>query len=242
MARVLRNVCVIAIVVGMAGALSVSTGAKAGPGPDVQVRTTIYNSDGIGALRVQNDGKGVYQTTTVGGKTTVTSTIFSFTNTVGQDFFLTTYYPSKGSFASSARTVRIDMSQQLSDGAFFTPTLNTDGAPVQMGVKCRLATPNPVSLVGMALNQAVECPGSLRFWAPGGEWYRFSFQPENFSTSDRWKVTCIAAGTSGCTKWTIARSGTDGSSRNTLLHIDDQGTILEVGGDYALTYSFLLER
>jgi hypothetical protein len=206
------------------------------------VRTTIYDSDGTSALRVQSDGKGVYQTTTVGSKTTVSSSIVSFNYTVGQDFFLTTYYPFKNSYAASGRTVRIDMSQQLSAGAFSTPALNTGGAPVHIGVKCRLATPNPISLVGMAVNQAVECPGTFRFWAPSGEWYRFSFQPENFSASDRWKVTCIAAGTSGCTKWTITPSGTDGLSRNTLLHIDDGGTILEVGGDYALTYSFLVER
>ena len=114
--------------------------------------------------------------------------------------------------------------------------------PVQVGVKCRLAVPSPVNLAGMASGQSVECPGSLRFWAPDGQWYRFSFQPENFSNSDYWKVTCTAAGSQGCRTWTITPSGTDGTSVNTLLRIDVAGNILDVGGDYGLTYSFLVER
>jgi hypothetical protein len=225
-------------------ALSMAAIVQGAPTPDILVKTTVFNTDATGtSLRVQSDDaqEDIYQTTTVGGKTTVTSKIYSFTGTVGQDFFLTTYYPSKSSYAASGRTVKIDLSNQLSSGAFLTPNLGSGLVPVQIGVKCRLATPNPVSLVGMTLNQPVECPGSLRFWAPDGQWYRFSFQPEKLSNSDRWKVTCIATG-SGCTKWTITPSGSDGMSVNTLLHIDDQGTILDVGGDYGLTYSFLVER
>jgi hypothetical protein len=170
--------------------------------------------------------------------------IYSFTGTSGQDFFLTTYYPYKNGFAASSRTVGIEL-EKLSDGQFDSPNppnLGTGQVPVQLGVKCRLATPNAVSLVGMTNNQSVECPGSLRFWAPDGQWYRFSFQPENYSNSDRWKVTCSAVGSSGCTKWRITPSGADGTSVNTLLKIDSQGTILAVGGDYRLTFSILVER
>ena len=103
-------------------------------------------------------------------------------------------------------------------------------------------SPTPAASDTDVLALEVECPGSLRFWAPDGQWYRFSFQPENFSNSDYWKVTCTATRSQGCTTWTITPNGTDGTSVNTLLRIDKDGNILDVGGDYGLTYSFLVER
>ena len=236
---------VLTVVVAVATALSQGATATGGAPADVPVRTTIADSDASGPLRVRSDGNNpdVYETTTVGAKTTVTSMIYSFQGTSGQDFFLTTYYPYKNGFAASSRTVGIDLAGRVFGGGFSPPDLGTTGqVPVQLSVKCRMATPNAVSLVGMTYNQSVECPGALRFWAPDGQWYRFSFQPEKFSNSDRWKVTCSAVGSSGCTKWKVEPSGSDGESVNTLLRIDLQGTILEVGDDYRLTFSILVER
>lgn len=245
MARTLRNMSGMAVVVAMAAALTVAASAKGGPPPDILVKTTIFNTDGASPLTVQSDGnpQAIYQTTTSGKTTTVTSKIYSFLGTVGQDFFLTTYYSTKNSYVASGRTVGIDLSGQSGTGSVPTPDLGTTGqVPVQIGVKCRNATPAAVSLVGMTLNQSVECPGSLRFWAPDGRWYRFSFEPANYSNSYRWLVTCTAAGSSGCTKWTITPSGAGGTSVNTLLLIDSSGNILDVGADYTLNYSILVER
>lgn len=244
MVRAARNAGVLAVAVVMVIALAVATSAKGGPAPaDLLVKTTIYNTAGTTALRVQSDGatQAVYETTVVGKTTTVTSKIFSFSGTVGQDFFLTSYYTSKNAYAASGRTARIDLGDPVGT-PLFTPDLGDGQVPVQIGVKCRLATPSAVNMLGMTVNQSVECPGSLRFWARDGQWYRFSFQPENFSTSDQWLVTCTAAGSSGCTRWAITPSGADGTSVNTLLRIDSSGNILEVGSDYRLTFSITVTR
>ena len=90
MARVLSSGGAAAIVVVMTGVLA--AGAKVPS--DILVKTTVYDTAGATPLRVQSDGAtgavgetaAVYQTTTVGAKTTVTSTIYSFSGTIGTGF------------------------------------------------------------------------------------------------------------------------------------------------------------
>ena len=76
---------------------------------------------------------------------------------------------------------------------------------------------------------AALCPGSFRFRSPNGQWYRFSFQPENYPDVDRFKVTCVAVDDTGCKVGTISPSGTvmtaddpNPKSLNKLLLITDQ--------------------
>lgn len=208
------------------------------------VGTTSY------PLRVQSDRKGAYVTQVVKRTPQVDSELI--VNRNGTDWSLTTYYGP--GFTATNRTVFFDLREQLTPGAFVTPLIGTaDGVPVEYGwssahliAKCSVAG---IDMRTMAPGTSVLCPGSLRFRALNGEWYRFSFQPDNFPTSQRFLVTCTQADSTGCRVWTIGPSGTaltgddpNPKSRNTLLHIDQGSAILAVGGDYYVSFGFTVAR
>jgi hypothetical protein len=252
MRRTFRMVAGLVVATAMAPAPGVGASGSSGTSTSVTVTTRIADAANGVPLRVQSDGDfgDVYVTTVAGKTTTVESKIFSYKVAEGTDYFLTTYYSSRGSYAESGRTLLVDLSEEAAPGAFSAPDLGDGQVPVQLGVKCRNASP-AVNMLTMIAGDSAPCPGSLRFWAPDGEWYRLSFQPANYDTSDMWRVTCTASSAeTGCTAWTIAPSGvyysSDGDpnpkSRNTLLRIDSNGDILEVGGDYYLSFAITLTR
>jgi hypothetical protein len=239
------------IVVGLAvGAVS---GRAAPRSTEIPVTTMIADIAAGWPLRIQSDRQGPYLTSTAKRTGQIKSVLLS--NPAGHDWSLTTYYSSKGGFADSNRTVFFDLREQVSAGSFPTPPLGTDtyGAPVEFGwvtahliVKCSQVT---VDMIEMPNGAVALCPGSFRFRSPDDQWYRFSFQPENYADVDRFKVTCVAADSTGCTVWTISPSGTvmtagdpNPKSLNKLLLISDQGEILAEGGNYYLSFSITVAR
>ena len=106
-----------------------------------------------------------------------------------------------------------------------------------------------VDMVKMSIGQVALCPGSFRFWAPDGRWYRLSFAPENFPEVDALKATCTASDSAGCKIWTVTPGGTvssgaDPNPKNLgkLLSIDQAGNILDYGGNYYMSFSITVAR
>jgi len=219
----------IALVVVVIGPLSTMPRGAA-PTPNVQVTTTIADLAADYPLRIQSDRQGAYITKTVNKVTVVQSQIVS--NLQGSDWMLTTYATSRNQLVVSDRTVFFDLREQVSTGSFATPPVGTDtsGAFVEYGqatahliVKCSRVG---VDMLTMANGATASCPGSFRFRALDGSWYRLSFEPANFPQVDRMQVTCTAADPKGCKLWTIApgattTTGTDPNAKslNTLLLI-----------------------
>lgn len=201
---------------------------------------------------VRSDGKGAYVSVTSNKTKQVSSILIQ--GRYGTDWSLTTYYSERNSYRASDRTVHFDLGEQVAAGSFPTPFLGTEnGIPVERGevtahliTKCSVVN---IDMLALTTGTTVSCPGSLRFRSPAGEWYRLSFQPDNYPQSERFRVTCERADTTGCREWTIGPdstriSGTDPNhkSRNTLLSIDEGGTILAQGGDYLLSFGFRVTR
>lgn len=217
------------------------------------VTTTIADVGGSHGLRVQSDRQGAYVTKTVNKATQVRSAIDVFQT--GSDWSLTTYYTAKGGYSVSDRTVFFDLREQVAAGGFSTPQLGTDsaGAPAEYGqvtshliVKCSNAN---LDMLQIPVGSTAVCPGSLRFRAASGQWYRFSFQPDNYLEVEPFQVTCTAADTTGCKVWTIAPSGNavtgddpNPKGVNKLLNIDSGGTVLAEGGNYLMSFSITVAR
>lgn len=236
----------------MVGSLSLIA-ARAPRPSQYLVTTTIADVGGSHELRVQSDRKGAYATKTVNRVTQVRSAIDMFVD--GSDWSLTTYYTAKGGYAASDRTVFFDLREQFAAGGFATPQMGTDGGglPVEYGpvtshliVKCSNAG---LDMLKIPVGVTAVCPGSLRFRAPSGQWYRFSFQPANYPEVEPFHVTCTAADPTGCKVWSIAPSGTavtgddpNPKGLNKLLLIDSGGTVLAEGGDYLMSFSITVAR
>jgi hypothetical protein len=219
----------------------------------IPVTSTLADTGDTGyPYRVQSDRKGPYVTKTVNRTNQVDSVLIH--REVGTDWLLTTYYVLRGGLAASDRTVFFDVAEQVLAGGFPTPVLGSEGGvPVERGyvtsqltAKCREAG---VNMLAMTAGSTVLCPGSMRFQAPDGEWYRFSFQPDNFAATERFNVTCTRADTTGCREWRITPSGSaltgndpNHKNRNTLLLIDESGNILAQGGDYYLSFAVTVTR
>jgi hypothetical protein len=229
-------------VLSLAAALSMSVGfvtlGAAKPPADVPVLSTIADLANGQPLRVGSDGAGAYLTTSQ-----VTSKILPFSS--GSDWSLTTYYAKRGRLTASNRTATFDLSEQVTAGAFATPIDTPTAMPFHLIAKCSNVN---VSLVGMSPGQSAACPGSFRFWAPNGLWYRMSFAQDNFAV-DPLKVTCVSADATGCKVWTVTPSGTtttgtDPNPKNytKLLHINENGEILAEGGDYYVSFSITFAR
>jgi hypothetical protein len=227
--------------------------ARAPRTTQIQVTTTIADLGGDHELRVQSDRKGAYATKVVNRVTQVTSVIDQYLT--GSAWSLTTYYTVKGNYTASDRTVFFDLRERAATGSFATPPIGTDGdgAPVEYGqvtshliAKCSLVN---VDMLKIPLGWTASCPGSFRFRAPDGQWYRLSFQPDNYSEVDRLNVTCTAADSAGCKVWTIASGGTavtgtdpNPKSLNNLLLIDSGGAVIAEGGDYYLSFAITVAR
>jgi len=209
------------------------------PTTTIPVTVTLADTQGFYPLRVQSDTQGAYiDTATVGSVIT--------TDKAGSDWQLTTYYRSKGRYAPSSRTVLFDLSEQAAPGVFPTPISGRTYMSAHLIAKCSLAGVNMLKLV---TGQSALCPGSFRFWAPNGQWYRLSFQPDNYPHVDRLKITCQSVDATGCKVWTVSHGGTrltgddpNPKSLNKLLRIDEGGIILEEGGDYYLSFSITIAR
>ena len=204
------------------------------------------------ALLVQSDRKGPYVSTIVKNVRQVDSVLIH--DQYGTDWSLTTYYSLRNSYVASDRSVFFDLAEQVQPGGFVSPVLGTsEGLPVERGyVTSHLTTKcsvDNIDMLAMATGATVLCPGSLRFRAPDGQWYRFSFQPNNFEPSEKFQVSCTRGDSTGCREWRIVPSGTtltgtdpNPKSRHTLLQINDGGSILAVGGDYLLSFAFTVTR
>lgn len=228
-----------------------SSAAIAQKNTPIEVATTIADLGPSGtAYRVQSDRKGPYVTTVVNRTTQVKNILI--VSAAGTDWSLTTYAYGRGNtYVPTDRTVFFDLSEVASEGAFPTPPLGTGYRSAHLTAKC---SDVGVNMTTMALNMVAECPGSMRFWAADGLWYRFSFDPEKFAGVDRFAVTCTATtvskGVTSCTRWTVrpgtARTtGTDPNAKslNRLLHIDAASNVLDPnGGDYYLSFAFVVSR
>ncbi len=133
---------------------------------------------------------------------------------------LTTYTGVK--FTPSGRKVYFDLTEPASD-MNPAPPIGTAYLSAHLIAKCRLMN---VNMFRMPTGLTVQCPGSFRFQAPNGSWYRLSFQPDNFPEVHRLNVTCLASDGGGCRQWSITPSGNpvglDPNAKNLtrLLQID----------------------
>ena len=239
----------------------------------VDIATSISGvgpADGMpvtdGQFLVQSDGLGDYVNLTEGRTKTVTN-ILIVNQAPGTDWSLTTYSLGARSVTPSSRRVFFDLRyREESDGvvpveyanARFheTPALGTvAGEPVPYGrvtahliVKCSEASP-VIDFRTMTAEEVATCPGSLRFMAADGMWYRLSFAPGNFQGVNFFKVTCTSADTAGCRTWTVGpetqTSTSDPSQQGLqrLLRLDQfGGAIQAVGPLYHISFSFSLRR
>ena len=237
MRRGLQKLAMFAMVVMFGGLFEVS--AAGPPTTTIPVTVTLADTQGFYPLRVQSDTAGAYiNSATVGSVIT--------TDKSGSDWQLTTYYRSKGRYAPSSRRVLFDLTEQAAPGLFPTPISAPTYMSAHLIAKCSLVG---VNMLKLATGQSALCPGGFRFWAPNGQWYRLSFQPDNYPHVDRLKVTCTSSDATGCKVWTISSSGTqltgddpNPKSLNKLLLIDEGGIILEEGGDYYLSFSITIAR
>ena len=208
------------------------------PPADVPVVATLADTASGAWLRVGSDTQGAYVTTSQ------TTSIIQQRPT-GTDWLLTTYYTRRGSFAPSTRGVRFDLSEQHTSGAFPTPIAGVTTMPVQLKVGCSHAN---VDMLGLTQGQSVICPGSYRFWAPNGHWYRLAFNADNYPEVDGLTVTCTTAVPTGCKIWTITPSGAptlaDANPKNhtRLVEIDEDGFVVAEGGTYYVSFAITLAR
>lgn len=241
MARRLRLAALLAVVLAMAGTFSVSAAGR--KSSNIPVTTTIADVGPSSVqLRVGSDAKGAYP----GADTKVTSVIWR--NMQGSGWSLTTYYSSRGTLKGSSRSVWFDLTEPTSVDNPPAP-IPSPGAYLQahLVAKCDLVG---VDMLTIPTGVSAACPGSFRFQAASGLWYRLSFQPDNFPQVDRMKVTCTGSDNTGCKVWTISPDGThltgaDPNPKNLsrLLQIDPTGNILDdTLGDYYISFSMTVAR
>jgi len=216
--------------------LTLGPGARAArPPADVPVVATLADSgmDSV-PLRVRSDGKGAYPT--------APQSVIQQRPT-GTDWLLTTYSTKRGALTWTRGAI-IDLSEQETPG-FATPLDGPTLVPVHLKAGCSSAN---VDMLRLTANQTVNCPGSFRFLAPNGHWYRLGFNQDTYSWVDPIAVTCNSVDASGCKTWTLRPSGqprfSDPNPKNKaqLLEIDDNGFVLALGGTYFVSFSITLVR
>lgn len=163
----------------------------AAPARSWAVVTTIADAQNGWPLRVESDHLGSYTTTKQ-----IDSEIQG-----GGDWTLTTY---SANSRPSNRTVFFDLREPASPS--ITPPFTTAYVQTHLIAKCDLVN---VNMQTMHAGTTARCPGSFRFLAPNGLWYRFSFQPDNFPEVDYMNITCTATDSAGCKLWNIYPSGTN---------------------------------
>lgn len=231
MKRNLASLALAVILATLTGSLNL---IGAGAARDTPVTTTIADASSGLPLRVQSDRKGSYVNTKQ-----VQSVIQGQTG----DWSLTTY--SGAQFTPSTRTVFFDLTE---------PVDPTTTAPFMAGylqshliAKCHMVNQD---LRKLPVGGTTQCPGSFRFQAPDGLWYRLSFQPANFPEVNYMQVTCNAADASGCKLWVISPSGTaltgtdpNPKNVNRLVQIDPKSeAIIGDVGDFYISFSITVAR
>ena len=240
MSRSVRALAALASVV-ITGGLVVQAAGK--PAPDIPIAITLADNIQGYPLRIASDGQGAYVNTTQ-----VSSMLQVLAG--GTDVMLYTYYTKRGGYAPSNRGFRIDLSEQDTSGDFAAPVL-APTVPVHLKVHC---SGEGVDMLRIGLGQSVTCPGGLRFWQltspSAGNWYRLSFQPDNYPEVDRFAVRCAAADGTGCRRWDISPAGgritlADPLPKNytRLLQIDESGSnVLAEGGTYFVSFAMTVSR
>jgi hypothetical protein len=227
----------LAVVALIAASLLTPELRAAKPAPDVPVVAVLADSSNGVPLRVSSDGLGAY------APSSQLSSVVQPRPT-GADWLMTTYYMKRGSLTWTRR-VMFDLTEQETAGAFPTPI----AAPTVLAAHLKVGCSNAgVDMLRLTAGQTVSCPGSFRFLAPDGRWYRLGFNDGNYPGVDPLAVTCTSASVAGCTVWTANPSGpptgTDPNpkSRAQLLEIDNSGNVLALGGTYFVSFSITLAR
>jgi hypothetical protein len=237
MSKRVRSLATVAITLFITSGL---VALAAGKRVDVPVRATLADAANGSSLRVGSDGMGDYVTTSQ-----VSTLIQALPS--GSDWMFYTYYsPRPRAYAASNRGVRIDLSEQITAGAFPTPIASPTVMPAHLKVHCSAMN---IDMIQIPAGQSVECPASFRFWAPDGLWYRMAFTKANYPEVDQVVVRCEASASNGCQRWTIRPAGTalTGSDPNPknygrLLKIDAEGFVVAVGGNYYVSFAFTIAR
>ncbi len=226
-------ICGLALAFGLAADASAQKGGR--PVADIPVSMFISFAGNERELRIQDDGMGPYV-----NNTKVLNIIQTFP--AGNDWNFSSYIIGK-TFKYSDRTVRFDLTEPVTQN--FPAPFAQEFVHTHLIAKC---SRDNISMVNMAEGASVLCSGSYRFQALDGQWYRFSLQPENYLT-EKMKVTCTAANSSGCTDWRITPSGTalTGTDPNpkallTLLKINSNGDVLRVEGQYYMSFQIDVAR
>jgi hypothetical protein len=228
--------------VGIGFALAAITVATsfAQPRTSVPVHVSIADVQAEYALLVQSDGMGEYE-----HDQEVQSTIEQY-KTGYTDWLFTTYVlGARGKVTPSNRNVLFDLSEPAS----------LDNLPSAIGAEYLQAhlkvgcTEVNVNMLRIAAGATIQCPGSFRFLARDGRWFRLAMNSNSFSDVDPLNVTCTSGDSSGCRTWNLApsstfRTGEDPNPKNVtkLLRIDVNGKVLEQLGNYYLSFSIDLRR
>jgi len=218
---------------GCLGRLAVVHAAP--PRADIPVTVTIADTQNLYPMHVQSDVQGAYVNT---------KQVQSLILNGGGEWALTTYYGRN--FTPSNRTMFFDLTEPVS---FSNPPAPIGTAYVQSHLIAKCALVN-VDLMKIKTGAPAQCPGSFRFQAPSGLWYRFSFQPANFPEVNYMKVACIESDATGCKTWTISPSGsrltgTDPNPKNLnkLVQIDPgSDAVIADLGDYYLSFYITVAR
>jgi hypothetical protein len=218
----------------LAAGIVIPTLHSSAAGSDTLVTTTIADSQNGNPFRVESDLKGSYVNTKL---------IQSLIQGSPGDWILTTYGPNS---APSNRTVFFDLTEPVSSSNP-VPPFETAYVQSHLIAKCHLVN---VGFLQIPAGTTVQCPGSFRFQAPNGLWYRLGFQPNNYPGVNPMNVTCNTADAGGCKLWTITPSGTtltgtdpNPKNINKLLQIDPKtdAAIADLG-DYYISFSITVAR
>ena len=217
-------------------AVTLEAAPPAGKNAPIPVTVMLADSQNGFPLRVGSDTQGPYLDTSKA----LNAEIHRYSD--GTDWMLTTYYGIRNT--PSSRSVFFDLTEQVTSGV---PPIAAASVQAHLIAKCRLAF---VDLLTLATGASADCPGSFRFQAPSGKWYRFSFQPDNFPGVDRLRLTCLARDAAGCKTWTVTPATDRVTSADpnpkglqTLLEIENgSDDILAVLGDYYLSFHITVTR
>jgi hypothetical protein len=209
-------------------------------GKDTRYPTTVTFSDSENGypLLVQSDGNGAYvQTREI--------TNYLVQSSTGESTWQLTLY-SGPRFTPSNRTLFFSLTEPVSSSNPPPPFVQAN-ATAHVIAKCWEIN---VNLLALPVAGVTECPGTMRFQAPNGKWYRLAFQPNNYPEVDQIKLQCLSFDSLGCKSWQATPGGTalTGSDPNykgvqKLVEIDPSTTAAIADlGDYYVSFRFVISR
>ena len=244
---------VAAVALGLASLSAISAAPKNGP---ILVKTHVADSIDGYPLRVQGDGilvqqdGSLYETTTIRKVQTIYSAIDRFLTGTGWSL---TLYAYDRNWTPSGRTVFFDLSEPAVAQPQFPDYPNSNLPqppeagyyPAHMIAKCNVVN---VDMLTLTIGGSVQCPGSFRFQATDGAWYRLAFNPSNYPQVNPLQVTCLTTANNACSSWSLTPSGgastTDPLPKNVtkLLRINTNEEVLADLGDYYVSFNITVKR